>query len=397
MPTLNSLVGSAATAISSGSYAGVTAAVVTGGVGSIAAGVGALSSSLKIPSLPGLPSMPGLPTLPGLPSLPSIPGLPSMPSLDLKQGVTGAAFSSILTNWGEFKPGVVQDLEKIAADKTAAMTKADGSLSGAAGGLVGSVTGAVSGAVKSVTGAISGIASKVTGAATASGSFASGIASGINAIPGGQKAISISVNNAVGALNNIPGTAGITAAIGNPTATADLLASVKASGSTLSAAALTGKFSLPTLPNLSQGLPQGMSASAMTALTASFGSSGLIGLPKTAFDTAATRGAIAAAMGGQLGPGIQVPNYSGNPATFMKMPSDEEAKKYNENKELIAQATDEAFAQAVVMRNALAAYEKAKNELPQGDAQIDADKATWLAEMAKLTALEKKVADLRAA
>ena len=297
-------------------------------------------------------------------------------------------------------------MKVIAEEKAATLAKADGSPTGAAGligsvsgavsGVVGSVSGAVSGVVGSVTGAISGVVSKVTGVVTSAGSFASGIASGINAIPGGQQAISTVVNNATGALNTIPGTAGITAAIGNPAATADLLASVKASGSTLSAAALTGKFSLPSLPNLSQGLPQGLPTSVTTALTASFGSSGLIGLPVAALFTA-NRGSITAAMKGQLGDGIQVPDFAGNPATFMKTPSDEEAKKYNESKELIARATDEAFAQGVVMRDALAVYEKAKNDLPPGDPQIDAAKSIWLAEMAKLTAIEKKVAGLRAA
>ena len=190
------------------------------------------------------------------------------------------------------------------------------------------------------------------------------------------------MNNAAGALNKIPGAAGITGALGSVSGATDLLAKVKASGSTLSSLAATG-------------LPPSAAAQ-MTAAISSLSSAGPIPikLPTVAINTT-DRGAITAGLAAVFGSKlVPMPNFAGNPATFGKVPSDEEAKKYNEKKALIEKTMDEYWE----LKNsgpAWRAYDAAKNSLPQGDPQIDSLKAAADAEQAAAAALLKKVDELR--
>ena len=420
IPTLNSLVGSAANAISSGNYAGGATALVTGGVGSIAISVGALANSSVSGALTSLTggaanvvgSITGgaanaVGALTGSTAnlisggasalLGKLPALPTMPALPTAQGVAGAAFKAVTDGFGKFTAGIPQNLKKIAEDKAAAVAKAGvgslGNITGAATGIGGALSGAVgsvTGAVTSVTGAANGIGGALSGAVgsvtSATSSLSSSIASGVNGLPGGQQVISAVVNNAAGALNKIPGASDITAALGKIGGATDLLAKVKAGGTTLSALAATG-----------------LTPAAAAQMTAALGKLSSvagaipISLPIVAENTT-NRGAITAGLTLLLSKTsklVPVPNLSGNPATFGKVPSDEEAKKYNEKKALIEKTMDEYWA----LKNtcpAYRAYEKAKNDLPQGDPQLDSLRAAWVAEDAAIAALLKKVDNLRA-
>ena len=161
---------------------------------------------------------------------------------------------------------------------------------------------------------------------------------------------------------------------------------MKAGGTTLSALAATG-----------------LTPAAAAQMTAALGKLSSvagaipISLPIVAENTT-NRGAITAGLTLLLSKTsklVPVPNLSGNPATFGKVPSDEEAKKYNEKKALIEKTMDEYWA----LKNtcpAYRAYEKAKNDLPQGDPQLDSLRAAWVAEDAAIAALLKKVDNLRA-
>jgi hypothetical protein len=272
---LNSLLGSASTAIASGNFASKLSSTSLSGLGSIAGAVSsanvlssAVASAAGIPALTGnavtaittglgaissataaLSKISGLPALPNTPSLSSIPGLAGV--TDAAKGVSASAFGAITASFKPLKAGVPQNLTAIAkknaadaaaadagstpsvepltdaqkkwlgnADPTdpailarmkAAVPDAGGAL---AGGSLSSVSGLSVSSVTSALGSVSGAASKISSSVAA---IIPGAASGINALPGGLGAISSVVNNAKGAVNSIPGIASITGAIGSAT------------------------------------------------------------------------------------------------------------------------------------------------------------------------------------
>ena len=228
----------------------------------------------------------------------------------------------------------------------------------------------------------------LTQAVSAVKSVPTSFTSGVSALPGGMNAIASVVNNATGALNAIPGVGAITGALGGAAgalggAATKGLDALKAGGASLSALATTGLTPA--------------AAAQMNSAIASLSSGGSvpIKLPTVATGTF-DRGELTAQMASVFG-STKIPAFAaaGNPATFGKSPSSEQIKKYDEDQAAIAIATDELFAQNVTTRNAQAAYEKAKIEMPQGDPQIEQLKAAFLAETGKSTAIEKKLAALR--
>ena len=487
---VNSLIGSASSAIAAGNFAGNLATTATGGLGSIAGAVGAASSissavgaaAAAAPTLtgnmatdltaatgavtglagklPGLPALPGLPSLPGLPVIPGVAGL-----VDSAKGVAASAFSAITSSFKALKAGVPQNLTAIATKNAAAIAAAEAGVAPAAAPLTdaqkkwlgnadptdpiilarmraavpdagGSIAGgslssipvpslsgipSIAGSLPNLSQAgamatsVPGAVGKITSSVSAT---VAGASSGVNALPGGLGAISSVVDNAKGAINSIPGTSAISGAIGNatsavtngPAAIAGALGSV--SGALGSVSGALSKLGAPA--SLSAGLnilkagvgtlsalaSTGLSPSAsakMNAAIASLSSGGSvpIKLPIVATNTT-DRGELSAGLSAVFGSTkIAAPNFGGNPATFGTSQSTESIKKYEETKALIATTYDAFLDQRKLSWDAQAEYEKAKNELPQGDPQIEQLKATWIAETTKATDLEKKVQTLR--
>ena len=215
---------------------------------------------------------------------------------------------------------------------------------------------------------------------------------GVSALPGGMNAIASVVNNAPGALNSIPGVGAVAGAVGALGGAAGALATkgldaLKSGGATLSALATTG-------------LPAGAAAQMNSAIAAlSSGGSVPIKLPTVATGTyGETAKEMTAKMTSLFGstkiPGLPT---GGNPATFGTSMSAESIKKFDENKAAIAKAQDDYWAQQDVQTLAWTAWDNAKNNLPQGDPQIETLKTAWLAEGAKKEAIQKKIDDLRRA
>jgi hypothetical protein len=221
---------------------------------------------------------------------------------------------------------------------------------------------------------------------------ATAFTSGVSALPGGMNAIASVVNNAKGALNSIPSAGAVAGALGSVSGALGSLTGAAAKGL---GALKAGSASLSALA--STGLSPAAAAQLNSAIAAlSSGGPVPIKLPTVATGTF-DRGELTAHLASVFG-STKIPAFAaaGNPATFGKSLSSEQIKKYDETKVAISTATDEFFAQNITTRNAQAAYEKAKTELPQGDPQIEQMKAVFLAETSKAAAIEKKIAALRA-
>ena len=453
---VNSLIGSASSAIAAGNFAGNLATSATGGLGSIAGAVGAANSissataaaAAAMPALTGNMStdltaaagaVNGLASkLPGLPALPAMPAATGL--VDSAKGVAASAFSAITSSFKALKAGVPQNLSAIATSNAGAAAAAEAGTPTVAAPLTdaqkkwlgnadptdpiilarmraavpdagGSVAGGSLSAVPSLSGILPNVGVVVTSVSGAVGKITSsvsatvaGASSGVNALPGGLGAVSSVVDNAKGAINSIPGTSAISSAIGNATsAVTNGLSAVTGALSKLGAPAslTTGlntlKAGVGTLSALaSTGLSPSASAK-MNAAIASLSSGGSvpIKLPVVALNTT-DRGELSAGLSAVFGSTkIAAPNFGGNPATFGTSQSTDSIKKYEETKVLITTTYDAFLDQRKVSWDAQAAYEKAKNELPQGDPQIEQLKATWIAETTKATDLEKKVQTLR--
>lgn len=214
--------------------------------------------------------------------------------------------------------------------------------------------------------------------------------SGVSALPGGLGAMATVVDNAKSAISAIPGV-GALSSLPGVSAVAGALSKLPGVGALGGMASAAGSLATDAVA--------GLSAKDATAVnTAMAGlSSSLMKPPVVAegtFDDSAIKSMSASLLGSGLIPSF---NRSGNPATFGSSMSAESVKKYDENKAAIAQTYDEYLAQMKLTRDAQAAYENAKNELPQGDPKIDQLKAAFISESGKESALEKKLAALRSA
>ena len=88
---------------------------------------------------------------------------------------------------------------------------------------------------------------------------------------------------------------------------------------------------------------------------------------------------------------IPLPNFSG------VAPSSATVDKYNETKAKVDAKMDDLFEQQKAVRNASAAYDTARNSLPQGDPSLSSLKASLDAAQVKADLIEKEIAALRAA
>jgi hypothetical protein len=385
---LNSVLGSASSLMSAGNFAGNLASTVTGGLSSIAGALGGMAKG----------------------AVAGIAGL-----LDSAKGVAGSAFAAITGALPTLKAGVPQNIKDItekaqaaaqapvANPLTGALGGLTGGLTGALGAVTGGLTNAISGAVGAVTSGLTGAIAGVAGAAsglikTALGTTAN-LSTGLGALPGGASVVASVVNNAAGAINNVPGVSAVTGLIGQANAITNGIAGLAsgnplASSGALSAAngiagSLTkglddlksGKLSLATLA--SAGLPAGAAAQLNAAISSmSSGGAVQIKLPTVAVNTT-DRSELTSQVTSLLGDAkIPAPNYGGtNEDTYkagLAKLKDLQAQ-LQESKDKVIQAT--------------AAAEKAKQELPAGDPAIQEAEATAKSELLNGLKLNKLAAE----
>lgn len=364
VPGVSSVLGTASTLLSAGAFAGNLASTVTGGLSAIA---GSLSGLTK-----GLTS--------------GVSGL-----LDSAKGIAGSAFAAITSGFPSLKPGVPQNLKQIADSATASAQnsgtdaqsiadKASNAFNASGANAATIASGVASSAVNgssSVSNLVTATAGAVvTGVTNTINAFTpASISTGLGALPGAQNAVSSVVNNTIGALNVVPGTAGISAALGQVTAAISSGAALGNLASGMISSLKNPGASLQALA--SAGLPAGAAASLNSAISSlSSGGSIPVKLPvvgTNTFDRSAFNWNV---FGSSK---IPVPSYGGNPASTGETASTVAVEnlnnKLNEQREL----TEKVFAKTEEVRNARIAYATAKNELPAGDPQIDELRAKWLA------------------
>jgi hypothetical protein len=309
--------------------------------------------------------------------------------LDSAKGVAGSAFAAVTGAFPTLKAGVPQNIKDITEKaQAAAQAPVSNSLTGALGSVTGALS-AVTGGITSVLGAVTGTINNTIGAATGLikntlGATAN-LSTGLGALPGGANVVASVVNNAVGAINSVPGVAAVTGLIGqassitngisslasiNPLASSGALNSITGAAGALTKGLddlKSGKLSLASLA--SAGLPAGAAAQ-LNAAISSMSSGGAVHsmLPTVATNTN-DRSELTAQVTSLLGDAkIPTPNFEGNPATLGKTESTIALDKVNETrlKELGEQSTQQI--RAVGLANA--AYAKAVQELPAGDPSI---------------------------
>ena len=375
---VNTMLGSVTGAISSGNFAANLTSVVTGGLGSIANSLG------------GLTKLGG-----GLSGL-----------LDSAKGVAGSAFDAITKGFPTLKAGVPQNLKQI-ADKATADVQASGTEASDVAGVLKSAAAnsgidaasIASGAASSATNGLDGVTKAVTtglGTSTNSVSAAENAVSavratlpasastGLSGLPGAQSAVSNIIDNSKGAVNLIPGTAGITTALGQVTAAVNVGSLPNGASNLINQLKLPGA-SLQALASI--GLSPAL-ASKLNSSIASLSSGGAvpITLPNIGTNTDGTRPALSTQLASVFGnTKIPLPNYSGNPATTGETAGTEAIRNKAEDQRVL---TEKVFAKVAEVREARLAFTTAKNELPAGDPQINELRNKWLALSDELAALE---------
>jgi hypothetical protein len=240
------------------------------------------------------------------------------------------------------------------------------------------VAKSIAGAVNSVN-AIAGAASTIAGVAGlkslasaasqvqsgAAAASASSLASGLSNLPGGMKTVGAVVNNALGAINTIPGAEKISGLIKDA-----------------QSAAMNG-LALPKLPDgvnalaglAAAGLPAGAAAQLKSAISSlSSGTGGSIKLPTISFNTT-DRGSITSQITSVLGdPKIPMPNLIGEISDKVKS----EAEKILKSGEEILKINAQIFADTEKVLEARKAFYEAEASLPQGDPGIQAAFDKWL-------------------
>ena len=357
---LNSVLGSASSLVSAGNFAGNLASTVTGGLSSIAGALGGMAKG----------------------AVAGIAGL-----LDSAKGVAGSAFAAITGAFPTLTAGVPQNIKEITEKAQAA---AQAPSTGGIAGALSAVTGGITGAIGAVTGAVTGAASGLL--KTASGITAN-LSTGLGALPGGASVVASVVNNAVGAINSVPGVSAVTGLIGqassitngisnlasvNPLASSGIL-----TAATGAAGALTkglddlksGKLSLASLA--SAGLPAGAAAQLNSAISSmSSGGAVPIKLPTVAINTN-DRSELTAQVTSILGNSkIPAPNYGGL-SSSIKADSDRLNELVKQQQALVVEKDE----QQKKVRQARDAFVQARDNLPPGDPAIDIAKQTYIAEV----------------
>jgi hypothetical protein len=376
---INTMLGSVTGAISSGNFAANLSSVVTGGLGSIATSLSGLTKGIG-GGLTGL--------------------------LDSAKGIAGSAFAAITGGFPTLKAGVPQNLKQI-ADKAIADVQASGTEASDVAGVLKSAAAnsgidaasIASGAASSATNGLASVTSAVTtglGASTnlvtsaenavsaVRATLPASASTGLSGLPGAQSAVSNIIDNAKGAINSIPGASTITGAISQVTS------SISTGSLTGAASTLINKLKLPgaSLQALaSVGLSPALAAKLNSSI-ASLSSGGAvpITLPDVGVNTNLTRTALSTQLASVFGSNkIQVPNYSGNPATTGETAGTQALTNKADEQRVL---TEKVFAKVGEVREARLAFTKAKNELPAGDPQINELRNKWLALSDELAALE---------
>ena len=396
---LNSVLGSASSLVSAGNFAGNLASTVTGGLSSIAGALGGMAKG----------------------AIGGIAGL-----LDSAKGVAGSAFAAITGAFPTLQTGVPQNIREITTKAQAAaqapssnlLSGALGALTGGLTGALGAVTGGLTGSLGTVTGGLTGALGAVTGAASGLLKTATGItanlSTGLGALPGGAGSVTSIVNNAVGAINSVPGLGAVTGLIGQASSITNgisNLASVNplASSGALSAAAgavgaltkglddlKSGKLTLASLA--SAGLPAGAAAQLNAAISSmSSGGAVQIKLPTVAINTT-DRSELTSQVTSILGDSkIPAPNFTGEISATAKTALEKitEAKKAKTDK--IAELDEKLAQQKKLADDAIAAQQTAKNSLPAGDPSLEELRQKAMVEVDKQIAIQNEiVATLRA-
>jgi hypothetical protein len=374
----NKLLSSVTGAISSGNFAANLTSGLTGGLGSIATSLTGLTKSIG-GGLTGL--------------------------LDSAKGLAGSAFDAITKGFPALKAGVPQNLKQI-ADKATADVQASGTEASDVAGVLKSAAAnsgidaasIASGAASSATNGLASITKAVTtglGASTnlvtsaenavnaVKATLPASVSTGLSNLPGAQDAVNNIVNKAPGALNIIPGTAGITAALGQVNAAVNI-------GSLPGGASnLVNQLKLPgasLLQFAAAGLGPALAAKLGTAVASLPNGGSPVTVPVIGTNTDGTRSALSTQLAKVFGSNkISLPNYSGNPATTGETAGTQAlANKADEQRKL----TEKVFAKVGEVREARLAFAKAKNELPAGDPQINELRNKWLALSDELATLE---------
>jgi hypothetical protein len=374
----NKLLSSVTGAISSGNFAANLTSGLTGGLGSIATSLTGLTKSIG-GGLTGL--------------------------LDSAKGLAGSAFDAITKGFPALKAGVPQNLKQI-ADKATADVQASGTEASDVAGVLKSAAAnsgidaasIASGAASSATNGLASITKAVTtglGASTnlvtsaenavnaVKATLPASVSTGLSNLPGAQDAVNNIVNKAPGALNIIPGTAGITAALGQVNAAVNI-------GSLPGGASnLVNQLKLPgasLLQFAAAGLGPALAAKLGTAVASLPNGGSPVTVPVIGTNTDGTRSALSTQLAKVFGSNkISLPNYGGNPATTGET-SGTEALRNNADEQRVL--TEKVFAKVGEVREARLAFAKAKNELPAGDPQINELRNKWLALSDELATLE---------
>ena len=397
---LNSVLGSAASLVSAGNFAGNLASTVTGGLSSIAGSLGGMAKG----------------------AVAGIAGL-----LDSAKGVAASAFAAISGALPTLKAGVPQNIREITETaQAAAQAPASNALSGALGAVTGGITGAlgaVTGGITGALGAVTGAEASVTGAVNTTIGAATGLikttlgattnlSTGLGALPGGANVVSSVVNNAIGAINSVPGVSAVTGLIGQASAITSGIAGFASANPLASSGALnaitgaagaltkglddlkSGKLTLASLA--SAGLPAG-SAAQLNAAISSMSSGGAvqIKLPTVAINTT-DRGELTQSITSLLGSAkIPMPNFEGNLATLGKTQSESSIEKYNKTTEEINTLSDKRFDLQKELNDSRGNLTKAKTELPAGDPRIASAEAALNTAKQNIANLDKQIQDLR--
>jgi len=384
---VNTMLGSVTGAISSGNFAANLTSVVTGGLGSIATSLG------------GLTKLGG-----GLSGL-----------LDSAKGVAGSAFAAITKGFPTLKAGVPQNLKQI-ADKATADVQASGTEASDVAGVLKSAAAnsgidaasIASGAASSATNGLASVTTAVTTGLGASTNLASAAENAVNAakatlpasastglsgLPGAQSAVSNIIDNAKGAVNLIPGTAGITAALGQVNAAVNIGSLPGGASSLINQLKLPGA-SLQALASI--GLSPALAAKLNSSIASlSSGGSVPITLPNIGTRTDNTRPALASQLENLFGSSkIPTPNYAGNPATTGETSGTVAVNKLQEKLKQLNDITAEIDVQKEVVSTATLALRKATEDLPAGDPGIETAKQEYIAQQVKMLALLKKSTEL---
>jgi len=433
-------------AMSAGGFAANMATSISGGLGSIATSLDGMSKTASAGVSGLLDSAKGISGSAFSAITASFkaftPGIPQNLTAIAEKNAKAAAASEASSgaNAGQQLANAISNapagLAAAAGGLAGGLTNSVGAVRNALGGSTGTISGGISsiaGTAASLTNSISSItrAAGVTSVTSALGTASAisgtisrltasvpssvpGLASGVNSLPGGVNAISSVVNNATGALNNVPGLSGVSALVKNTSSS--ILNGISGSSTSLSSLAGPSAGSLGgTINQLTSsldvaGLAQkvaagtssltslastGLSSGAAASLAAAFnslnsGGSLPIKLPTVAANTT-DRSELTSQIASVLGSSkIPAPNFSGGISSGAKSEISRLDDLLKQQQKLVVEKEE----QNKVVQTARQAFLEAKNNLPEGDPQLEEAKVAYITEVDKFSAITKKIRDI---